>query len=573
MGWSRRWGAVIVAVVWAVAGTAGSSAGWAPGVGGSRAAASASDPRPDPWVVERPRFEPVGGPGLVVAGVGEYRGAIEVVRGPGGLAAVDDVALEEYLRGISEVPSSWPLEAQKAQAIAARTYVLHEVGGRASTPARQVGADICATASCQVYVGLTKERLAGSERWSAAVQQTKGQVLVFRGAPIVAKYSSSNGGRSVSGGQPYLREEDDPDDRYSPLHQWQAAFPASDVVAATGLAAEPLALRREGDAVIATYVDPDGGDVLERVSAADFRSRANAALPTPEGLPLAVPSLRFDVSVEDGFVHIAGRGWGHGIGLSQYGALGKALRGMQAADILAAYYAGLRPLTVPEDRLPGRVRVAVALDRQELTIGDAATRFRIVDGSGTVVAHSATGSWKAVPAGRDGRVRLVPPAEELAPPTAAVASTDPGTPLAGRPLAAGVELAGPAAVTRISWVRPDGSTVELDPPRLRRAGPLTVRLGVVGAGEHRLVVERDAGGGRLWTDELAITVARDRAATPTQPPGPRAAVVSTTPISTPRSPGGSALLALATGLVLAVGLTAGRRAAREVGRRRGVAVH
>ncbi|HEX2064997.1 MAG TPA: SpoIID/LytB domain-containing protein, partial [Acidimicrobiales bacterium] len=66
----------------------------------------------------------VPGTPLGVAGVGEFRGALELVRSGGGIALVNEVGLEDYVRGIAEVPSSWPMEALKAQAIAARTYGL-----------------------------------------------------------------------------------------------------------------------------------------------------------------------------------------------------------------------------------------------------------------------------------------------------------------------------------------------------------------------------------------------------------------------------------------------------------------
>jgi stage II sporulation protein D len=483
------------------------------------AAAQASAAANDPFLVAGPTFEPLDQAPLDVEGIGEYRGTIRLNRTAQGVAVVNTLALDDYLRGISEVPANWPLEAQKAQAIAARTYALHEALSANTTAAyKQAGADICATDACQVYAGLAKERRPGSEAWIAAVEQTKGQVVTYRGAPIVAKYSSSNGGQTVAGGQPYLQATPDPDDRYSPLHQWQATYAIADVVAATGLAAEPTTLSRQGDDVVATYVNPaaaDGSDptappLEQRLPAADFRSRLNANLPTPAPLPLPVPSGRFDVATQDGTVRIDGRGWGHGIGLSQYGALGKALRGLKAPDILAAYYAGLRPVAVPPERLPQQVRVAVALDRTSATtVADPSGRFRIVDADGNVVAHSATGAWSALP-GPQGKVRLVPPADQAGAPSAALTTVEPAAPRPGRALAATVTLAGPAALTHLTLTTPDGATTELDPPHLRSAGPVTVRLGAAATaapGAYRIDVEQDAGARRTATTALTIDVA------------------------------------------------------------------
>ena len=95
-----------------------------------------------------------------MAGTGSFRGAIEVRRNGRGLAVVNHLPLEEYVRGIDEVPPSWPAAALQAQAIAARTYAAHKaMAGEARW--RAVGADICATPTCQVYKGLDAERRAG----------------------------------------------------------------------------------------------------------------------------------------------------------------------------------------------------------------------------------------------------------------------------------------------------------------------------------------------------------------------------------------------------------------------------
>ena len=145
------------------------------------------------------RFEPpAAGAGLSVAGTGSFRGAIEVRRNGRGLAVVNDLALEEYVRGIDEVPPSWPAAALQAQAIAARTYAAHKaLAGEARW--RAVGADICATSTCQVYRGLDAERRAQGHGWLPAVEATAGRALLEGGRPIMASYSSTaNGPRAMS---------------------------------------------------------------------------------------------------------------------------------------------------------------------------------------------------------------------------------------------------------------------------------------------------------------------------------------------------------------------------------------
>ncbi len=535
------------------------------------AAAAAAEPD-DPWLVREARFEPLDAAPLGVDGVGEYRGSIRITRSGAGVGVVNALPLDDYLRGISEVPSNWPIEAQKAQAIAARTYALHEVGREVNAAYKQAGADICATDACQVYAGLAKERRPGSERWSAAVESTTGQVLVYQGAPIVAKYSSSNGGQTVGGGQPYLRATPDPDDAYSPLHQWRSTFPLADVARVVGLAAEPTALRTEGDVIVATSLDPDGNPVEQRLPATDFRSRINSALVAPAGLPVALPSTRFAAVAVDGLVVIDGRGWGHGIGLSQYGALGKAIRGLKAADILAAYYSGLRPVAVPADQLPPQVRVAVALDRAEAWVHSAGGRFRVVDADGRVVAHRATGAWRATPA-PNGRIRLVPPTDEAGAPGAALTTAEPAAAHVRQAVALRIELQGPAALTRITLTNPAGATTELDPSKLRASGPLTVRLGAATTSEpgpYRVDFERDAGAGRVVTVPVVIDVAPAEAKAPAAVANPggtgrdRPAALVTAGTGSVR-----ALQGLATVLLLAV-VAAG---AAWMGRRPGIELH
>ncbi len=146
------------------------------------------------------RFEPLaaGEGGLTVGGTGTFRGAIEVRRNGRGLAVVNHLSLEEYVRGIDEVPPSWPAAALQAQAIAARTYAAHKA--LAAEPRwRKVGADICATSTCQVYRGLDAEKRAQGHGWLPAVEATAGRALLEGGRPIMASYSSTaNGPRAMS---------------------------------------------------------------------------------------------------------------------------------------------------------------------------------------------------------------------------------------------------------------------------------------------------------------------------------------------------------------------------------------
>lgn len=150
-----------------------------------------------------------------------YRGT--VVAQPSGalLYMINVLPIEDYLRGLGEVPSSWPLEAIKAQIVAARCYALTHLGSTSLY-------DFDDTTQFQVYRGVDSE--SGSQ--NAAVDQTAGQVLMYGGRVIEAFFSASDGGHTanvsdVFGGSlatyPYLRGVLDPWDVVAPRHTWYTA--------------------------------------------------------------------------------------------------------------------------------------------------------------------------------------------------------------------------------------------------------------------------------------------------------------------------------------------------------------
>jgi len=158
------------------------------------------DARAAGWSASTVRFEPLtaGPAGVTVAGTGSFRGVIEVRRNGRVLSVGNHVALEDYVRGIDEVPPSWPAAALQAQAVAARTYASYHAA-HADSRWRAVGTDICSTPTCQVYRGLDAERRAAGHGWLAAVEATAGRALMAGDGPIFASYSSTaNGPRAMS---------------------------------------------------------------------------------------------------------------------------------------------------------------------------------------------------------------------------------------------------------------------------------------------------------------------------------------------------------------------------------------
>jgi stage II sporulation protein D len=150
-----------------------------------------------------------------------YRGSIVAQPSGGLLYVINVLPIEDYLRGLGEVPSSWPLEAIKAQIVAARCYALTHMGSTALY-------DVDDTTQFQVYRGIDSE--SGSQ--NAAVDQTAGQVLMYGGRVIEAFFSASDGGHTanvsdVFGGSlatyPYLKGVIDPWDVVAPRHTWYTA--------------------------------------------------------------------------------------------------------------------------------------------------------------------------------------------------------------------------------------------------------------------------------------------------------------------------------------------------------------
>ena len=174
-----------------------------------------------------------GASGVLTTGRTGYRGDLRVAVVAKRLQLVNVVGLETYLLGVvpGEMPTDWPLEALKAQAVAARTYALARVvEGRPY--------DLTSDSRSQLYHGVANEG-TGATR---AVRATKGEILTFAGAPIQAVYSSSSGGRTASAVDvygndiPYLQSVDDPWDAASPNHRWAPrTFTAAALADAFGL--------------------------------------------------------------------------------------------------------------------------------------------------------------------------------------------------------------------------------------------------------------------------------------------------------------------------------------------------
>ena len=300
--------------------------------------------------------------GVVEVGGTTYRGAILVQRaGRGGLTFVNRLDMESYLLGV--VPreigpvDAGAYEAAKAQAVAARTYAVAHMGGRAS-----LGFDVYPGTQDQVYGGVAAER----EIVSRADRETAGEVATYGGQPINAYYHSTCAGRTAAIDEvwnvrpvPYLVSVEDVDrngqayDRSSSRFTWTERWTHAQLVSVLNRTlADSLRGRRirqiedmdvlsrtTSGRVRAMRIDTDAGsftvgrDQVRRILA-----------PARGGL---LNSSKFDVRLERSGGGVSaivaeGGGWGHGIGMCQVGAMGRARAGQDYRTILEAYYPGIR---------------------------------------------------------------------------------------------------------------------------------------------------------------------------------------------------------------------------------------
>jgi stage II sporulation protein D len=282
------------------------------------------------------RLEPRRGPLRV--GVRDFPGALELWRNGDGLLLVNELPLEEYVAGTvrAEASEKWPLEALRALAVAARTYaVFHQQ----RNPGKAY--HLLAGSAHQNFAGRVAE---GSPAWDAT-RSTAGQVLTWEGSVFPTFYHSDSGGftepaRAVFSGDgmppiPGVRDEFTID---SPNYTWSVALPLPvvaerlrqggvEVGAITGLT---VLERSPSLRVLRLVVEHSRGTTILR--GVDFRRLV--------GYDALKSTLFVPVLSRDGVVRFEGRGWGHGVGLSQFGAKGMADRGYRYAQILEHYYPG-----------------------------------------------------------------------------------------------------------------------------------------------------------------------------------------------------------------------------------------
>lgn len=267
-----------------------------------------------------------------------FRGEIDIVRKDGGkLMVINHIPVEEYLYGVLhyEVSDRWPIAALKAQAIAARTFAVYQARQNKLQPY-----DLTSDTYSQVYGGSATEKWATTK----AVNLTRSKVLTYKGDIFPTYFHATCAGGTEDASAlwniniPPLRGSRCVYCLTSPHYKWSKEIPLEDLekkLRASGYklgkisSVGVLSKNRSGRVDKLEIKDNAGVTVL--LTAKEFRQLVG---------PNEIKSTRFELSLKWGHLMIVGRGWGHGVGMCQWGAFGLSKKGRTAEEILKFYYPG-----------------------------------------------------------------------------------------------------------------------------------------------------------------------------------------------------------------------------------------
>lgn len=322
-------------------------------------------------LAESVTIEPAKNNGTAVLMVGNrpYRGDIRLIKSPGrwGMTVINEVPLEYYLYGVvgSEMSSSWAPEALKAQSVAARTYAVAHKGYFIKR-----GFDMTNDTSSQAYGGV----LAESPAIKQAVDATRGEILTYGGRPIDALFSASGGGytehsENVWGSMiPYLRGVYD-DSSKMPDYRWQVTTTAADMerklraagkdvgtiraIVLTPLKKRPITAADRGISGRVTSMVVIGTKGQVRVTGNSFQQIFGLKSTLFDfyqgaGVPGDIDTFRTPLrntmfTIKNAFpIMIYGYGWGHGLGMSQWGANQMGRENISYQTILYHYYSNTK---------------------------------------------------------------------------------------------------------------------------------------------------------------------------------------------------------------------------------------
>ena len=256
---------------------------------------------------------------------------------------IDKVALEDYLVGVvaAEMPADFQEEALKAQALTARTYIVKQLMNPGDHLGLPKGADVGDNELTQAYLSDDQLRKDWGMDYSwkrkkilDAVRGTSGQILTYNGQPITATFFSTSNGYTENSEDywpnafPYLRSVPSPWDKASPKYNGEQTFSVANFEARLGV-------RLKGNS-IGVFVARTAG---KRVAKVDINGKVLTGKEIRDKLGLK--SSDFSWVRKGDQIVVTTKGYGHGVGMSQYGANGMATEGKNYKDIVKYYYKGV----------------------------------------------------------------------------------------------------------------------------------------------------------------------------------------------------------------------------------------
>jgi len=267
----------------------------------------------------------------------KFRGNIDIIRAKDKtLLVVNHINVEDYIRGVlyHEVSHWWPKEALRAQAITARTFALYQAEVN-----KDKDYDVTSDIYSQVYGGATSEKF----RATRAVRRTEAQVLKYNGEIFPTYYHATCGGRTEDASVlwntdlPVLKGVLCNFCQRSPHYKWQVDIPINKI---------EKALRKKGFSVgKIKYIRLQGLNKSGRILKLRIGTEEGVTLISTKEFrqilgPNVIRSRRFICRVNDGLAYFKGIGWGHGVGMCQWGTYFMARKGYAAEQILKRYYPG-----------------------------------------------------------------------------------------------------------------------------------------------------------------------------------------------------------------------------------------
>lgn len=283
-----------------------------------------------------------------------------------GADKIEKIPLEQYVRGVvaAEMPIEFELEALKAQAIASRTYIVRRLEQGLAGKAEQ-GADVNDTISYQAYLSLeelSKKDAESIKKLNRAVNETSGQIITYKDKPIEALFFSTSNGYTENAEDywnnpvPYLKSVESLwDAKISPRYKSVTEVSPDDFLTKLNIPVQAVPAFGAGSNQSKSSTAPSLVDMKvidrtagKRIGELKIGSYAFTGREFREKLELRSSDVEW--KSKNGMIELTTYGYGHGVGMSQYGAQGMALEGAEAKSIITHYYQGVKLTTYSVDR-------------------------------------------------------------------------------------------------------------------------------------------------------------------------------------------------------------------------------